>query len=134
MTSGNKPAAPARGGQARRHDRVPFHTVVCLAFPDGETFDHCETRELGLRGVLVEGVRGREVDEACRVELCLTGTSSRTCLTMEGKVVRLQEDGAAIRFTATDPDSFFHLQNIIYYNSEDADTLQDPPFRGAGGD
>ena len=54
------------------------------------------------------------------------------CLTMEGTVVRRQEKGVAIRFTATDPDSFFHLQNIIYYNSEDADELEEYPFRKAG--
>jgi hypothetical protein len=48
---------------------------------------------------------------------------------MEGTVIRHQENGIAIRFTATDPDSFFHLQNIIYYNSKDADELQEYPFR-----
>jgi hypothetical protein len=132
MTGGKRPAAPAGREGKRRHSRVPFHAVVSLGFPDGETFNHCETRDLGLRGVLVEGVEGREIGETCRVELCLTGTSSRMCLTMEGTVIRLQENGIAIRFTATDPDSFFHLQNIIYYNSEDADELQEFPFRGTG--
>jgi hypothetical protein len=129
MTVENKTASPVGGERKRRHSRVPFHTVVSLTFPDGETFDHCETRDLGLRGVFVEGVKGREVGETCRVELCLTGTSSRMCLTMEGTIIRCQEKGIAIRFTATDPDSFFHLQNIIYYKSEDADELQEYPFR-----
>ena len=101
MTNRNEPAASAGEGRKRRHSRVPFHAVVSLAFPDGETFDHCETRDLGLRGVFVEGVKGREVGETCRVELCLTGTSSRMCLTMEGTVIRHQENGIAIRFTAT---------------------------------
>ena len=128
------PAAPSGGGRKRRNSRVPFHAVVSLAFPDGETFDRCETRDLGLRGVFVEGLRDREDGEACRVELCLTGTSSRTCLAIEGTVIRRQEEGIAIRFTATDPDSFFHLQNIIYYNSEDADELQEHPFREIGED
>jgi hypothetical protein len=123
------PAAPSGGGRERRHSRVPFHTVVSLVFPDGETYDHRKTRDLGLRGVFVEEVAGREVGETCRVELCLTGTSSRMCLTMEGTVIRRQKEGIAIRFTATDPDSFFHLRNIIYYNSEDADELQEYPFR-----
>jgi hypothetical protein len=132
MTGRNKAQTPDRRDRERRRSRVPFHTVVSLAFPDGETFNHCETRDLGLRGIFVEGVKGREAGETCRVELCLTGTSSRMCLAMEGTVTRCQEEGIAIRFTAMDPDSFFHLRNIIYYNSEDADELRDPPFRETG--
>ena len=130
MTSANRPAAPAGGERKRRNSRVPFHAVVSLSFPDGGTFSHCEARDLSLRSIFVEGVEGRGAGEPCRVELCLTGTSSRMCLTMEGTIIRRQEEGIAIRFTATDPDSFFHLQNIIYYNSEDADELEENPFRG----
>ena len=134
VTSGNKPAAPAGDERKRRNSRVLFHAVVSLSFPDGGTFSRCETRDLSLRSIFVEGVEGRGAGETCRVELCLTGTSSRTCLAIEGTVVRRQGKGIAIRFTSMDPDSFFHLQNIIYYNSEDADKLQDPPFRGVGED
>jgi hypothetical protein len=131
VTMGSEPAPPAGDERKRRDSRVPFHAVVSLAFADGGTFSNCEIRDLSLRSIFIEGVDGRGVGETCRLELCLTGTSSRTCLSIEGTVVRRQEAGIAVRFTSMDPDSFFHLQNIIYYNSEDADTLQDPPFRGA---
>jgi len=35
------------------------------------------------------------------------------------------EDGLAIAFTETEPDSFRHLQNLVLYNSDNADQVED---------
>ena len=106
----------------RRNTRVPFQATVNLRFAGGE-YLQCETRDLGVRGVFVVGVQGPAAGEACETELCLSGTSSRICLAMEGLVARTDGEGLALHFTGMDFDSFFHLRNIIYYNSGDPDAL-----------
>ena len=42
---------------------------------------------------------------------------------MKGEVVRVEPDGLALHFSEIDFDSFYHLKNIIYYNSEDPDQV-----------
>ncbi len=43
---------------------------------------------------------------------------------MKGEVVRVEEDCIALYFFEIDLDSFFHLRNIVYYNTEDADKIE----------
>ena len=42
---------------------------------------------------------------------------------MRGEVVRVDPGGLALHFTEIDADSFYHLKNIIYYNSKDPDLI-----------
>ena len=44
---------------------------------------------------------------------------------MKGKVVRSAPEGVALHFDEIDFDSFFHLRNIIYYHTEDPDSLEE---------
>jgi hypothetical protein len=106
----------------RQHSRVTFETVIDLGFA-GRHFEKCRTRDLSLRGVFVGGVEGRE-GEACEVTLHLTGVSSDLTLKMRGEVVRVELGGIALRFSEIDLDSFTHLKNILYYNTEDPDVLE----------
>lgn len=108
----------------RRATRVPFHVTVSLRFALRE-YLQCGTRDLSIKGVFVAGVQGPSVGDTCETELCLSGTSSQVCLTMEGVVARTGEDGLALQFTGMDLDSFFHLRNIIYFNSGDPDELEE---------
>lgn len=42
-----------------------------------------------------------------------------------GEVVRSAEGEAGIKFTRIDPDNLSHLQNIIRYNAEDPDLIEE---------
>ena len=109
--------------EKRKNTRVPFHTTITVRFPD-KTFDHCETQDLSLKGVFVKGVTGpRTEGDRCELSVHLSGTSSDLSLHMSGEVVRVREDGVGLHFSGIDLDSFYHLKNIIYYNSEDPDSL-----------
>jgi hypothetical protein len=44
---------------------------------------------------------------------------------VEGEIVRKDSEMAAIRFTRIDPDSLFHLRNIVRYNASDPDRVED---------
>ncbi len=66
--------------------------------------------------VLPEGTR-------CHVEMVLSGTSSELRLRFTGMVVRTGQDGMGIEFEQMDPDSFFHLRNVLYYNTGDPERI-----------
>ena len=46
----------------------------------------------------------------------LTGRTSSLVLGMSGETVRVQENGVALQFFDIDEDSFYHLQNVVYFN------------------
>lgn len=111
----------------RHHARVAFHATVDLDFGD-HAYQACETENLSTKGVLVLGVSGHGLGETCAITLHLSGTREDLSLTMQGEVVRLEENGLGIHFTEIDLDSYTHLRNIVYYNSADPDALTELPF------
>lgn len=108
----------------RKNTRVPFQVIIGLDFPD-RSHAECETADLSFKGVFVLGVTGHKLGENCLVSLRLVGSTSHLTLKMKGTVVRVEEDGLALHFYEMDLDSFFHLKNILYYNSEDPDVLDE---------
>jgi len=111
------------GSERRKNTRVAFQTTADLRF-SGKNYQNCETEDLSVKGVMVLGVTGHQEGEECELSLALSGTTSELRLDMKGKVVRVEENGIALHFTEVDLDSFYHLKNIIYYNSEDPDQIE----------
>jgi hypothetical protein len=87
-----------------------------LKFADGQIFEDCQTSNISVSGVFVEGVSGVKLWDKCAVAFHLIGRSSSLVLAMTGQVVRLQDDGVALQFDEVGEDSFCHLQNIVYSN------------------
>ncbi len=108
----------------RKNSRVQFCATISLDFPD-QSHEECETHDLSLKGVFVQGITGRKIGDTCLVSLRLAGSTSDLVLKMKGEVVRVDDDGLALHFFEIDLDSFFHLKNILYYNSGDPDRLDE---------
>jgi len=108
--------------EKRRATRVRFLTTASLNFDDAH-FTHCETADLSTKGLFVFGAADRKKGDECAIELRLSGTSTKLVVRMRGKVVRVREDGVALNFFEVDLDSYHHLKNIVYYNSENPDEL-----------
>ncbi len=107
--------------ERRRDDRVTFRATAKLSFPGNRSFDMCETKDISVSGVFVEGVSGVVFGEKCDVELHLYGRTSNLTLEMAGEAVRVLEEGVALQFFDVDDDSFYHLQNIVYFNYKHSD-------------
>lgn len=117
-----------------RSTRVRFRATASLHF-DNAHFTNCETADLSTKGLFVFGAAGRKAGDECSIELRLSGTSTELMLGMRGKVVRAQGDGVALNFFEIDLDSYYHLKNIVYYNSENPDALTgefDPAYAFEG--
>jgi hypothetical protein len=110
--------------ERRRDVRVTFQSRVKLVFGAG-VFDDCETRNISVSGVFVEGVSGVEKGDRCAVEFRLIGRTSTLVMDMSGEVVRVDPDGVALQFFDVDRDSFCHLKNIVYFNYKNPAELGD---------
>ena len=108
--------------ERRVNTRLSFHATVDVRFP-GQELTGCETRDLSLKGVQIDGVGGQKVGDLCDLTLHLSGATSDLILRMKGEVVRVDKRAIAVHFTEIDLDSFYHLKNIIYYNAEDPDHI-----------
>lgn len=109
--------------ERRRNTRVPFQTTADVVFSD-KRYNQCATENLSVKGISVLGITGHKLGETCDLSLALSGSTSHLRLTMKGKVVRVDADRIALNFIEIDLDSFYHLKNIIYYNSNDPDTIE----------
>ena len=108
----------------RKNSRVPFQATITLNFSNRK-HEECETVDLSIKGVFVVGISGHAIGEKCQASLRLVGSTSDLTLNMQGEVVRAEENGLGLHFCETDLDSFYHLKNILYYNSENPDMLDD---------
>ncbi len=111
---------PEQYNDRRRDTRVVFRTTAKVIFPDGRAFDDCETCDISISGVFVNGVTGVGCGDKCRIELRLDGNTSNLLLKISGEIVRFQEEGVALEFFEVDEDSFYHLRNIVYFSYKHA--------------
>jgi hypothetical protein len=59
----------------------------------------------------------------CHVRIVLGGTCEERSVRVDGEIVRCAPGAVAIRFVRIDPDSLYHLQNIVRYNSPNPDRI-----------
>ncbi len=71
---------------------------------------------ISLNGILIQTPEKLNTDTEIDVEICMEGTTSQLTVSVQGKVIRSDENGTAIEFKSIDIDSFVHLKNIIAYN------------------
>lgn len=104
----------------RRFMRIPFGADVSIEIDD-RSYNVQTLYNLSIGGCLVpleiEAAKGTP----CRVRIPLSETHS---VDVKGEVVRAEDGIVAINFLAIDPDSLFHLQNIIRYNSPDTEAVE----------
>ena len=109
--------------ERRRSIRVSFETYIDISC-NGKQFTNCKTANLSTKGVLILGVSNLNIKDECDLVLHLSGGQDLK-LSMIGIVQRVCENSVGVQFLETDIDSFTHLKNIIYYNSEDPDIINE---------
>ncbi len=66
---------------------------------------------------LKEGVK-------CNVKILLSRTNNEVSVRVDGTVVRCNPGTVAIKFSHIDPESLFHLHNIVRYNCPDPESIE----------
>ncbi len=107
----------------RRFTRVPFKVNAEITAND-VTYNSNEISNLSVGGCLIPVSAELDPGTPCRIKIFLEGTSDELSVRIKGEIVRADSGFTAIKFTRIDPESLFHLQNIIRYNSPDADMVE----------
>ena len=108
----------------RRKTRVRFETQVILRIKDVEVTAEASSRDISLQGVFLATDAALPQGAPCEVEILLTGSSSRLSIRVRGHVARRDAEGLGIVFESIDPDSYFHLRNLLLYNSSDPEEIE----------
>ena len=109
---------------ARGFTRVQLKLTVEVCAGGGAVFSG-PVRDLALGGIYVLGVCPLLPDEPCMIEIKLMGEDPGLKVQTRGRVVRVEQGGAAIEFTELSLDAFEHLQKLILYNSEQPDEIEE---------
>jgi hypothetical protein len=111
-------------GEKRRFTRIPFKVMADIRIA-GRGISVDGIRNLSVGGCLVSLNEPFETGTACQMDIWMTGSSSDLKVSVDGEIVRGDPLDTAIKFTRIDPDSLYHLRNIIRYNSSDSDKVED---------
>lgn len=109
--------------EKRRFSRIPFKVNAEITSND-KVFLVDEIINLSIGGGFFPIDEHLDSGTSCRIEIILEGSSSELSIYVSGEVIRSLPEGVAIQFIRIDPDSLFHLQNIIRFNAPDPDTIE----------
>lgn len=108
--------------EKRRFTRIVF-TVRAECTVAGKTFPVERLINLSVGGCMIEINAGVAIDDECEVVIPLGAEG--LYVNVKGRVARIADDHIGVKFVSIDPESLQHLQNIIKYNSPDAETIED---------
>jgi len=115
----------------RRFSRIPFKVKVQLMIGD-QLYSAPELSNLSVGGCLLPIAVNISPGTPCQLNILLEGTSEDLHVRVGGEVIRSTQEGVAVRFLSIEPESLYHLQNIILYNAPDADTIEHEISRHPG--
>ncbi|MCF7949916.1 MAG: PilZ domain-containing protein [Spirochaetia bacterium] len=106
--------------------RVEFHTRAELEI-EGQVVSGT-VEDLSLKGMFLKtdaSQQSIQIGQEVMVTIRFSGTTSNLSIDVQGKVVRLTQQGLGIEFTDMEFDSFVYLRNVVAYNAGDEDAIMD---------
>lgn len=108
----------------RRFTRIPFKVGARIDIKD-QSYTVNEIFNLSIGGCLLPVSEKLKTGIKCLVRITLSEINDNIGVWVEGEVVRSENNLTAVKFTKIDPDSLFHLQNIIRYNAPDSIAIEE---------
>jgi len=113
--------------ERRKRTRVPIGFDIIILFQQKKI--NVQTLNISLTGICCTSSKAFNAGEECAVILTL---NSETSLTIQGKILRVDDKEAIISFLSMEEDTFYHLRRLLQYNAANPDTiddeLKDPAF------
>lgn len=110
--------------EKRRFSRIGFSMPAELKV-DQRVYFFSQVDNLSVGGCLFETVEVLKVGTPCRLWLPLEPADPDLGVEVFGEISRCNEGTVSVRFSRIDPESLFHLQNIIRYNAVDPDRIEE---------
>jgi hypothetical protein len=105
--------------ERRKRTRVPVGFDLSVRIQDKKV--SVKTLNLSLSGVYFKGSQVFQAGDACVIDLHL---SREAHLSIEGKVLRSDDQGTVVTFQSMDEDTFYHLKRILQFNTADSDQIE----------
>ena len=102
----------------RSYARVKYNRSARLVL-DGRLYENSTIRDLSLTGLFLEGSFASTPGDTCTIEIEESGPTSSLVLKIAATVVRVEQDGIALKFEEMKPDSYMFLQTMILYATQD---------------
>jgi hypothetical protein len=109
--------------EKRSFARIPFKTKAIVRYKDSTVIGIVEN--LSLAGIFLKAPEKLAVKRVVKIELLFTGTSSEISILLNGKISRHENIGMGIEFKNMDIDAFYHLRNLISYNTDQMEKLKE---------
>ena len=109
--------------ERRRFSRIPFKVKAKMLANSG-MYSAEEIKNLSIGCCLLPIDVDIESGTKCQITIQLSGASSELNVQVEGEIVRCSKRMVVVKFTRIDPDSLFHLRNIVRYNYPDSDRIE----------
>jgi hypothetical protein len=107
----------------REFSRVPFRVEVTLK-GDHATVVSADVQDVSLKGLYAAGAGRLPPGSRCEVRLDLGGPGSEVRLSLRGRVARVDNAGMGVEFIDMGLDTFYHLRNLVLYNSSDHERVE----------
>ncbi len=105
--------------EKREFIRVPFSTEVEIRFGD-RSFRSSSGINISLNGLRIATEQPLpDTDSPCSVKILLRAFDHQVAIEALGRAVRAGDGHLAVEFTELDPDSYFHLRQLIVNNADD---------------
>ncbi|MCX5845596.1 MAG: PilZ domain-containing protein [Deltaproteobacteria bacterium] len=107
--------------ERRRRLRVPMHIDVSVLL-QGDVIQ-LQTLNVSLTGILCTSSNPRfQKDDLCTVIITL---NKEFQISIDSKILRVEQKETAISFISTDDESFVHLKRMLQYNIGDAERIDE---------
>jgi hypothetical protein len=110
--------------EKRRFSRITFQMKAELEV-NNTTYAFDSITNLSVGGCLFELATEFPIGTDCQVLIVLNPADRRMNVRAAGRIVRSGGETVSVQFTAIEPESLHHLQNIIRYNASDPDVIED---------
>lgn len=108
--------------EKRRFSRIVFDVAARLTVNE-TTYNLDRMTNLSVGGCLLSVNDGFEVGQECSVNILLARMEPG--VVVYGNIVRVADTEVSIQFTSVSPENLKHLQNIIRYNAEDPERIDE---------
>jgi len=111
------------GEEKRRFSRI--HSGIEAQVVAGERqYRTGEVINLGVGGCFLGIATDLEPGTPCSVRFVLGSADTGLDIRVKAEVIRTNAGAVALKFTEIDTDSLFHLQNLVRYNAEDPEAVE----------
>jgi len=102
--------------ERRTAQRVQLRASVNIRIDDQMFAAGTDLRDISLDGINIGIDKPLPINRICDLEIIICGPSSDLTLRTKGRILRQDGNGAAVKFTELDIDSYLHLKNVVLFH------------------